>query len=353
MYARLDNHFDQHPKIIAAGYKAAYLFTVGICYSSRMLTDGFIPSGMVPRLVAGMPGWKKAVAQLVLLGLWQEVEGGYAIHDYLDFQESRADVERKRQNDRARKATDETTKAIPPPLASAKIPRGIRTEAHRNLRAIPTDSSMLDRDVDVNTDQLTDQTDHDQEAHGQKQKTPDAAKTVARPEMAALVSVVRDKAHLAPDEDDDEVARTVQMHLDLWPAEVLEDQAQAFDDWASKIERKGQTVARTATSLGTFFGRIDGKKLARARRSVRNPPRAEPPEAAYARTLAQMGGMQRDGPRLTPRPVKKINGHYRSCACNECQVIQRTARHPPRCNCHDCFTLAPLRVREQAHITAT
>lgn len=340
MYARLDNHFDQHPKIVAAGWKGGWLFTTGICYASRMLTDGFIPTGMVPRLVAGMPGWKKAAAMLVQLGLWQEVEGGYRIHDYLDYQEARADVERKRKYDRERKATDDDAKTtVPPPLASVKIPRGIRAESIGKPPVLSTDSATLDRDVD--RDPHTDQkhSDHDQQEvfFGKDQKTTNAAPPLAaRPEMAALVTAVRQKAHLEPEEDDGEVAATVQLHLDLWPAEVLEDQALAFDAWANNIERKGKTVARTAKSLGTFFGKIDPKKLARARRNpsgMKRPIQVSHDGPLFVTPEEHIPW----SPKPPSKPPRKMpNGHRINCHCQTCNALRETEFHRRDCTCGDC-----------------
>lgn len=109
VWVRLDDHFPDHPKVVAAGPCAAWLYVCGIAYSNRHLTDGFIPVGVAHRLtdytnVAIFTGgneiagpmddvsceWMAAI--LCNVGLWREVDGGYAIHDYLDFQPSKADV---------------------------------------------------------------------------------------------------------------------------------------------------------------------------------------------------------------------------------------------------------------------
>jgi len=87
-WIRLDDQFPDHPKVIAAGPLAAWLYVCGIGYCNRLLTDGFIPSGQVRKL-ADLDGAGELAARLVAAGLWDEAEGGYRIHDYLEYQPSK------------------------------------------------------------------------------------------------------------------------------------------------------------------------------------------------------------------------------------------------------------------------
>lgn len=77
----------------------------GLAYCNRNLTDGFIPTRTARSLVdtTGLSASPMdAVAELVAEGLWEEVEGGYQVHDYLDYQlsaehiRSRAEANRER-----------------------------------------------------------------------------------------------------------------------------------------------------------------------------------------------------------------------------------------------------------------
>jgi hypothetical protein len=92
-WVKLDDQFSDHPKIEAAGPLAAWLFVCGLCYCSKHLTDGFIPATKAARL-ADVPTSRKHIDRLVALGLWAEVEDGYRIRDYLDYQPS---AEKKRE----------------------------------------------------------------------------------------------------------------------------------------------------------------------------------------------------------------------------------------------------------------
>jgi hypothetical protein len=86
-YARLDDVFPEHPKIAALSDRAFRIHVQGICYSAKVLSDGFVPD----RVAAG---WSGAATRhlLVQSGLWDEVEGGYLIHDYLDYNPSKVSV---------------------------------------------------------------------------------------------------------------------------------------------------------------------------------------------------------------------------------------------------------------------
>ena len=96
-WVKLDDLFPDHPKVQAAGQAAAWLHVAGICYCSRYLTDGLIPNVAL----AGLGQYTKSRARkladvLVRVGLWEQEDGAYRIHDYLDFQPSREQVERQR-----------------------------------------------------------------------------------------------------------------------------------------------------------------------------------------------------------------------------------------------------------------
>ena len=92
-WVRIDDRAPEHRKQLAAGAVASWLWVCGLAYANRQpARDGFVPAAVLPMLYP-MPGVAKQAARLVDAGLWECVEGGFQIHDYLDFQPSRADVE--------------------------------------------------------------------------------------------------------------------------------------------------------------------------------------------------------------------------------------------------------------------
>lgn len=145
-WMRMEDSIGQNRKVIRAGPAAFGLWVTAIAHSATQLTDGFIAYDVIPRLVATdqtahfeenakvglmqLSGEKierndqpknhvaasnghvegisvscliALVNRLVEVGLFDVVPGGYCIHDYLDYNPSRAEVFRKRKADLARK----------------------------------------------------------------------------------------------------------------------------------------------------------------------------------------------------------------------------------------------------------
>jgi hypothetical protein len=110
MWARLDDALIDHPKIFAAGgglgkngpALALSLYTIGLMWSNKHLTDGHLPMHTVkafphlehPLIVADA---------LIKAGLWSKNGDGFLIHDFDDFNPSAADVKKRRREDRRRK----------------------------------------------------------------------------------------------------------------------------------------------------------------------------------------------------------------------------------------------------------
>lgn len=108
-WVKLDEDFPRHPKIAKAGPLGLAMQVAGLCYCNRHLTDGFIPRSIAATLldfegiglVNGMQGedahWKTIADELVEIRLWDVVEGGYEIHDYLEYQPSKDAVLAERE----------------------------------------------------------------------------------------------------------------------------------------------------------------------------------------------------------------------------------------------------------------
>lgn len=82
---KVDDSFHDHPKVFDAPDCAVALWTRAGTWSSRNLTDGFVPTGMPARLCDDPD---TAVKELVRRGLWTRASGGYRFHDWSDFQPS-------------------------------------------------------------------------------------------------------------------------------------------------------------------------------------------------------------------------------------------------------------------------
>lgn len=95
-FAKLDDGYPDHPKILAAGPLAAWLHTCALCYCNRLHTDGFIPSGQIRKL-ADVEQPAALVQRLVEANLWEPCQGGYRVHDYLDHNLSADEIAQRRE----------------------------------------------------------------------------------------------------------------------------------------------------------------------------------------------------------------------------------------------------------------
>lgn len=105
----LDYLFPDHPKVVAAGGDAAWLYVCGLCYCGRHLTDGRIPKPAVPRLSdRRSPG--RLAARLVAAGLWHDEGDHYRVHDWEEHNMA-AEAIRAQRGERATARSEAARKA--------------------------------------------------------------------------------------------------------------------------------------------------------------------------------------------------------------------------------------------------
>lgn len=120
-WVKLDDQFTRHPKVLAAGPLAGWLHVCALNYCAQYLTDGFVPKAAVNGL-ADFSSLEQTfgsmgegcvamdfVSDLLKTRMWVEAPGGYQIHDYLEYNPSREDVQKKRQADLERKRNADGT----------------------------------------------------------------------------------------------------------------------------------------------------------------------------------------------------------------------------------------------------
>lgn len=97
-WANLDDQFPKHPKVLRLSDGAFRLHISGICYAAQYLTDGLIDADVVPLL---MPRFQRRyVTELVERTLWIQRGDVYEIHDYLEWNRSKDQVEAERERKR-------------------------------------------------------------------------------------------------------------------------------------------------------------------------------------------------------------------------------------------------------------
>src|SRR4029077_17162310 len=104
-WVRLDEQTAQHPKLQAAGPLGLAMQVAALCYCNLYLTDGFGPRAAAATLLrfdnidllddsgqATRMSWQYVADILVDAGVWERVNGGWAIHDFPDYQPTREQV---------------------------------------------------------------------------------------------------------------------------------------------------------------------------------------------------------------------------------------------------------------------
>lgn len=100
-WARLDDRANGNAKLIALGNVAFRLWACGLIYCQANLTDGVIPEHAIPTFgVRATPAQRRTaindeLCQSLVPGkgpMWQRTKGGYEVHDYLDWNDSRETI---------------------------------------------------------------------------------------------------------------------------------------------------------------------------------------------------------------------------------------------------------------------
>jgi len=127
-YTNTDYSFWTNPKVRAAGKDAAFLYIAGNGFCNEYLTDGFISDTDIETVAfnAFLRSPKKAVESLMVAGLWDRVRGGYKIHDYLDYNKSKKEIEELR----SKKTAAGRKGGIASAQASAQAPAQAKTEQY-------------------------------------------------------------------------------------------------------------------------------------------------------------------------------------------------------------------------------
>lgn len=102
-WVRIDDGFISHPKTLQLSHKAIVLHLTGLTHCATHLTDGVVDKTAMRMLLATARVTKKALTELLELEMWSDQGKEYVIHDYLEYQESRATVLKRRADATDRK----------------------------------------------------------------------------------------------------------------------------------------------------------------------------------------------------------------------------------------------------------
>jgi hypothetical protein len=103
-WAKIDDRLHSHPKVLEAGPEAMGLFLLALSWCADYLTDGFVPEIQVRRLLFVCDDPLAIADKLVGAELWERADGGYQIHDYLEYNPSAEQVKAERAANAKRQA---------------------------------------------------------------------------------------------------------------------------------------------------------------------------------------------------------------------------------------------------------
>lgn len=103
-YARLDDFLDGHPKVRRVGFEAFGVWCAAIVHSSKYLTDGRIDREWFEEKLPQPKRRQQILTALVENNMLEKNGVGYVIHDYLEHNPSRVEVEERRRKAAAKKA---------------------------------------------------------------------------------------------------------------------------------------------------------------------------------------------------------------------------------------------------------
>lgn len=123
-WAKLDDGFHAHPKVRRAWRepRALGLHVLAMSYVAKYELDGRVPVEFIEDNIQDPEERDRVTTSLIEAALWRRDGEDYVIHDYLDYNPSRAESESKRKADRDRKRE---------PSESKRNPNGVTPDSSR------------------------------------------------------------------------------------------------------------------------------------------------------------------------------------------------------------------------------
>lgn len=166
IHARLDVCIPTHPKFVRAGPAAVGYWAAALAYTRDHLLDGAIPGDVIGAILGlGEKEARKLCERLVTVGLFaRDDSDGYVLLKYSPKNETRADVEARREETRKRvtnyrsnaarnAVTSSVTQSVTPPLRAGAVPgSGSRSGSDQVLPGgagggipddVPVDAALL------------------------------------------------------------------------------------------------------------------------------------------------------------------------------------------------------------------
>ena len=126
-WTSIDDAASYHPKARKAGLEAWGFFVAAIVYSNKHLKDGFIARECLDDVWPWGGKLERIAQRLAQVELFDVVDGGWRIHNYLKYQRSRDEILAQRAADAERKKL--AREQMPGKRPAGRRPDGDRTDA--------------------------------------------------------------------------------------------------------------------------------------------------------------------------------------------------------------------------------
>lgn len=141
LFLKIVADISKQQKFITAGPTASWLWLAGVGHCRLSSTDGLIHRLIVPTLVPGLKNPFGHADTLVRAGLWTRVGEDFQVHDYFDWNPSRAELEQARREDADRKRVGRRRTDAP---VSERNPSGVQLDALRGRADAGAPSPSVD-----------------------------------------------------------------------------------------------------------------------------------------------------------------------------------------------------------------
>lgn len=185
-----------HHKILGLSDAAFRLWIVGLTYCGQQANDGRF-SAHAARIICGYLAspelGKAAIAELVTARLWHATDAGYAIHDYLDYQQSKDSraASNKAAAERMRAMRAARHGVTPPVREPLRCNTSVTSAELPTKFALPDPVPIPSRpDPGLNTDSLVNSGPSQPELALQPQQAADTSKASAKPSKAQIQAQV-------------------------------------------------------------------------------------------------------------------------------------------------------------------
>ncbi len=240
-WAKLDDRRHQNPKLREAGLAASGLDAYAITYCAANETDGFVSKDVVSML-ASCKRWTQIAQKLVHVNRWEwdEERQGWWIHDYLDYNPSKAETQAKRAAESARQRANvqkrwgkRDTGGIP-----------VVSERYRDLNS-PDPFNSVSKDTELVNDGF--------ETQNASPKTPKKRPTKRLSPIPENFEVTPEMRRWASENVHSNVDRETDKFVDYWRANGATklDWVATWRNWMRRADER-QPASRPKTANGFF-----------------------------------------------------------------------------------------------------